>query len=72
MNLREVITNLACKLHRLVEHVWAWLSSWSCGHVMTWCDVVLLCRPWWYCRHGGGLPVVLCGVVLAVVFVIVS
>ena len=27
MSLREVLTNLACKLCHLVEYVWAWLSS---------------------------------------------
>jgi hypothetical protein len=72
VSLREVLANLACKLHRLVEHVRAWLSSWSCGHIAAWCDMVLLCPPWWYYRHGGGSPAVLCDVVLAVVFVITS
>ena len=46
MTLREGLANIACKLRRLVVHIWAWLSSWYCGHVVTWCDVVLLCRPW--------------------------
>jgi hypothetical protein len=27
MSLREDLANLACKLCRLVVHVWAWLSS---------------------------------------------
>ena len=72
VSLREVLANLACKLHRLVVHFQMWLSSRSYGHVVVWCDVVLLCRPWWHCRHGGGLPAVLCDVVSVVVFVIVS
>ena len=42
VSLREVLTNLACKLRCLVEYVWTWLSSWSCGLVVAWCDVVLL------------------------------
>jgi hypothetical protein len=67
-----VLSNLACKLRHLVEHVWAWLLSKSCGHVMAWCDVVLLCRPWWHYRHGGASPSVLCDVVLVVVFIIAS
>jgi hypothetical protein len=66
----EVLANLACKLHRLEEHVWAWLSSWSYDHVVAWCDVVLLCWPWRHYRHGGGLPAILCDMVLIVVFVI--
>jgi hypothetical protein len=37
MSLREVLANLACKLRCPMEHVWAWLSSLSCGHVMAWC-----------------------------------
>jgi hypothetical protein len=72
VSLREDLANLSCKLHRLVVHVWAWLSSWSCGHVAAWCDVVLLRQTWRDCRHGGGSPVVLCGVVSVVVFVIAS
>jgi hypothetical protein len=40
------------------------------GHAMAWCDMVLLCRLWRHCRHGGGSPAVLCDVVSAKVFVI--
>jgi hypothetical protein len=40
---REVLTNLACKLRRLLVFVGAWLSSWSCGHIAAGADVVLLC-----------------------------
>jgi len=72
MSLRESLANLACKLRYLVVHVWAWLSSWSCGHVAAWCDMVLLCRSWQHYRHGGGSPAVLCNVILATVFVIAS
>jgi hypothetical protein len=36
------------------------------------CGVVLLCRPWWHCRHGDGSPAVLRDVVSAVAFVITS
>ena len=71
VSLREVLANLACKLHHLMEYVWAWLLSWSCGHVVAWCDVVLLCQPWRY-MHGGDLLAILCDVVLAMVFVIIS
>ena len=46
VSLREGLANLTCKLRRLVEHVWTWLSSWSCSHIVVLCDVVLLCRPW--------------------------
>jgi hypothetical protein len=63
VSLREDLANLACKLHHLVVHVWVWLSSWSCGHVAAWCDVVLLRRLWWHCRHGDGSSAVLCDVV---------
>jgi hypothetical protein len=59
MSLREVLANLVYKLRRLVEHVWAWLSSWSYGHIVAWCDVVLLCQPWRHCRHSGGSPAIL-------------
>jgi hypothetical protein len=72
VSLRESLANLACKLCRLVVHVWMWLSSRSYGHVAAWCDVVLLCRPWWHYRHGGGSLAVLCNVVSAMVFVIAS
>jgi hypothetical protein len=72
VSLREVLANLACKLRHLVEFVWAWLSSWSYGHIAAWCDVVLLCRPWRHYRHGGGSPAVLRDVVLIVIFVIAS
>jgi hypothetical protein len=72
MSLREVVANLACKLRRLVVHVWAWLSSRSYDHVVAWCDMVLLCRSWWHCRHGGGSPAILRDVIFAVVFVIAS
>ena len=34
--------------------------------------MVLLCRPWWHYRHGGGSPAVLCDVVSIVAFVITS
>ena len=34
MSLREVLTNLACKLRHLLVFVQAWPSSWSCGHVV--------------------------------------
>jgi hypothetical protein len=40
---REVLTNLACKLRRLLAFIEAWLSSWHCGPVTTGADVVLLC-----------------------------
>jgi hypothetical protein len=70
VSLREVLANLASKLRCLVEHIWAWLSSWSGGHVVALCDVMLLCRSWRHYRHGGGSPAVLCDVILAVVFVI--
>jgi hypothetical protein len=63
---------LACKLHHLVVHAWPWLSSWSCAHVIVRCGVVLLCRSWWHCRHGGGSLAVLCDVVSVVAFVIAS
>jgi hypothetical protein len=43
VSLREVLANLAYKLCHLVEYIWMWLSSWSCGHDTTWCDMVLLC-----------------------------
>jgi hypothetical protein len=46
VSLREVLANLSCKLRCLVEHVWAWFSSWSCGHVKAWCGMVLLCWLW--------------------------
>jgi hypothetical protein len=72
VSLREDITNLACKLRHLVVHVRAWLSSLSYGHVMAWCDVVLLCWPWRYYRHDDGLSAVPCNVVSAVIFVITS
>jgi hypothetical protein len=72
VSLGEDLGNLACKLRRLVVHVWAWLSSWSCTHVTVRCGVVLLCQLWRHCRHVGSSPAVLCDVVSAVVFVIVS
>ena len=40
MSLREVLANLACKLRHLVEHLWAWLSSWPYVHVIAGCDMV--------------------------------
>ena len=43
VSLREVLTNLACKLRRLLVSVRAWSSSWSCGHVAAERDEVLLC-----------------------------
>jgi hypothetical protein len=46
VSLREVLANLACKLRRLLVFVQAWLSSWSCGHVVAGSDVVLLCWTW--------------------------
>ena len=72
VSLREVLANLACKLRRLVVHVRAWLSSRSCGHIVAWCYMVPLCRPWQHCRHDGGSPAVLCDMISTVVFVIVS
>jgi hypothetical protein len=42
---REVLTNLTCKLRRLLVFIEAWLSSWSYGHVAGGADMVLLCRP---------------------------
>jgi hypothetical protein len=72
VSLREVLANLSCKLRCLVENVWAWFSSWSCGHVKAWCVMVLLCWLWQHYRHAGGLPAVLCDVVSTVVFVIFS
>jgi hypothetical protein len=44
MILREVLANLACKLHRLVVHNWAWLSSCSCGHGST-IGTMVVCQP---------------------------
>ena len=44
-SLREGLANLACKLHHLVVHIRAWLSSRSYGHAMAQCDMVLLCQP---------------------------
>jgi hypothetical protein len=55
VSLREVLANLACKLHHLVVHVRAWLLSRSYGHVVAWCGVVLLCQPWRHYRHDGGV-----------------
>ena len=72
VSLRESLANLACKLCHLVVHVRVWLSSWSCGHIAAWCDVVLLCQSWWHYRHGGGSLAILCTVVSTVVFIIVS
>jgi hypothetical protein len=72
MSLREDLANLACKLRHLVVHVYVWLLSLSYGHVPAGCDVVLLCRPWWHRRHGGGSPAVMCDVASVVVFVIAS
>jgi hypothetical protein len=46
MCLREVLTNLAYKLRRLLVFVWAWPSSWSYGHIATERDMVSLCRSW--------------------------
>jgi hypothetical protein len=43
---RKVLTNLACKLHYHLVFVGAWLSSWSCGHVVAGVDMVLLCWSW--------------------------
>jgi hypothetical protein len=70
-SLREGLANLACNPRRLVEHARAWLSSWSCGHVVAWHGMVLLRRPWQHYRHDGSSPAVLCDVVPAVVFIII-
>ena len=38
------LANLACKegcLDLASTHVWAWLSSWSCAHVVSWCGMML-------------------------------
>jgi hypothetical protein len=40
--LREVLTNLACKLRRLLMLTRAWLLSWSCGHVVAERDNILI------------------------------
>ena len=72
VSLREGLANLACKLCRLVEYARTWLSSLSCGHVAAWSGAVLLRRLWWYCRHGGGALAILCDVISAMVFVIIS
>ena len=72
VSLREVLANLAYKLRRFVVHVRAWLLSRSYGHVEVGCGVVLLCRPWQHCWHGGVSPAILCDVVSAIVFVITS
>ena len=72
MSLREVLANLASKLRHLVEHVWVWLSSWSCGHIVAWCYMVPLCRPWQHCRHDGGSPAILHDMVSTMAFVIAS
>jgi len=69
VSLRESLANLACKLRHLAVPVWAWLSSWSCGHIVAWCDMVLLYWAWQHCRHGSGLPAILCNVVSVVVFI---
>ena len=42
-SLREVLANLACKLRHLLTLARARMSSWSCSHVATGSDVVLLC-----------------------------
>jgi hypothetical protein len=68
----EVITNLACKLRRLLVFVGAWLSSWSCGHVATGVDVLLLCWPWQHCSHGDGSSAVLCNAASVMVFAVIS
>jgi hypothetical protein len=72
VSLREVLANLACKLRRLLVLVWAWLSSRSCGHIMTRCDKALLCRPWRHCRHGGGSLVVVCNAASVMALVAIS
>jgi hypothetical protein len=66
------LSNLACKLRHLVLHVGAWLSSWSCAHVMVRCDAVLLCRLWQHYRHSGGSLAVLRDAVFIMAFVIAS
>ena len=71
VSLRKVLANLA-KLCHLVEHVRAWLSSWSSGHITARCDMALLCWPWWHYILDGGSSVVLCIIVSAVAFVIAS
>jgi hypothetical protein len=71
-SLREVLTNLACKLHRLLVFVEAWLSSWSCGHVTAGADVMLLCWPWQHCSHSDDLSDVLCNVASIMVFAVIS
>jgi hypothetical protein len=70
-SLRKGLTNFACKLRHLLVHVRTWLLSWSCGHVATGCDVVLLCRPWWHYIHDGGSLAILCNTLSVVAFVIV-
>ena len=66
------LANLACKLRLLAAHVQAWLLLWSCGHVVAWCGVVLLCQPWWHCRHDCGSTAILRSVDSAVAFAVVS
>ena len=45
VSLREgKLVNLACKEGCLVlasAYVRAWLSSWSCAHVVSWCGMML-------------------------------
>jgi hypothetical protein len=41
MSLRKALANLAYKVRHLVGYVQARLSSYSYGHIMAWCGVVL-------------------------------
>jgi hypothetical protein len=63
---------LACKLRHLLVFVGAWIASWSCGHVTTGADVVLLCWLWQHCSHGDGLSTIPCNVTSVMVFTVVS
>jgi hypothetical protein len=69
---RKVLANLACKLRRLLVFIRAWLSLWSCGHIVAGANVVQLCYPWQHCSHGNGSSAVLCNVASIVVFAVVS
>jgi hypothetical protein len=66
MSLREgKLVNLACMEGHLVlasAHVRVWLSSWSCADVVACHGMMLHCRSWGHCWHGGGSPIVLCDV----------
>ena len=49
----------------------AWLSSWSCDHVMAGSDVVLLCWSWQHCSHGDDSLAILFNAASVIVFVVI-